>query len=123
MSSVAIPLSFITRVATALYFTASPTTRPLAPGGTGVVDRQISVAPVFFSRATSWRRFFSYCWIGTCCRLPGDLGSASDLPSVPRYFRSCSPQLKWITSQAPDPSHLSNCEIPRVVGPQLADGR
>ena len=30
----------------------SPTTRPLAPGGTGVVFRQIKVAPVIFSRLT-----------------------------------------------------------------------
>ena len=33
------------------------------------------------------------------------------------------PQLKWITSQFPSPSHLSMLAMPREVGPPLAGMR
>ena len=50
---------FITVAAISLYFCSSPLIRAWAPSGTGVVVAKISLAPVFFIRATSDSRFFS----------------------------------------------------------------
>ena len=37
-------------------------------------------------------------------------------------FRSCKPQLKWMTSHFPSPSQLSMLSTPFVVGPQFVRG-